>query len=109
MKTTEIWASADRPTVSFELFPARSGAREIDSGSFAREWQRPLSGLKLKALRLFATRQKLNSIERKVRARLGCSEIGELDIDQGEVEDAGILDDPRIRAELESFEQSFEY
>jgi ketol-acid reductoisomerase len=83
--------------------------REIDNGSFAREWQRPLSRLKLRVLRLFATRQKLNSIERRVRDRLGCPEIAESEIDKDEMQDTDILENPGIRAELESFEQSFDF
>lgn len=79
--------------------------REIDSGSFAREWQHPLSRLKLKALRFFATRQKLNTIEGKVRGRLGCPEHAVPEI--GEEPSAEQV--RRILEELEGFEESFEY
>jgi len=48
--------------------------REIASGAFAREWQNPLSRLKLRALRFLASRQKLTGIEAEVRRRLGLSD-----------------------------------
>jgi len=83
--------------------------REIDSGSFAREWQRPLSRLKLKALRSIAARQKLNAIEQKVRRRLGCPEYGAPTNEEQERTDLRILEDPEVREELEGFKESFEY
>jgi len=85
--------------------------REIDSGSFAREWQRPLSRLKLRALRFFAARQKLGTIEQRVRARLGCPEGAALEVGEESMQEniRRILQDPRLRQELEGFEQSFEY
>jgi ketol-acid reductoisomerase len=85
--------------------------REIDSGGFAREWQQPLSRLKLKALRLFATRQKLNIIERKVRARLGCPDVSlpQFGQEPAAVNVRRILEDPQLRKELEGFEESLDY
>jgi ketol-acid reductoisomerase len=45
--------------------------REIASGAFAREWQRPISRLKLQALRSLASRQRISRVEAEVRRRLG--------------------------------------
>ena len=79
---------------------------EIDSGDFAREWHQPVSRLKFKAIRFFAMRQKINQLESKVRQTLGLKEQPpippppELD---------GILSDPALRAELQSFEDAFEF
>ena len=79
--------------------------REIDSGTFAREWRRPLSRLILKALRHFATRQKLNKVEAAVRSRLGCADPA----DPASAEEASaeeirrILADPAVRKELQGF------
>jgi ketol-acid reductoisomerase len=77
--------------------------REIDSGGFAKEWQRPLSRLKLKTLRWFAARQKLNRIEQRVRSRLGCPEAP-----LPEIGEAPSLD-PELRKTLEDFEGNFEF
>lgn len=43
---------------------------EIASGQFAREWQGKTAKLKFKVIRYFATRQKINRIERQVRKSL---------------------------------------
>jgi ketol-acid reductoisomerase len=51
--------------------------REIASGAFAREWQKPRARLKLRALRYLASRQKLSRIETEVRGRLGLDAAGE--------------------------------
>jgi ketol-acid reductoisomerase len=43
---------------------------EIVSGEFAREWQSKLAKLKFKVIRYFATRQRINRIEKQVRQAL---------------------------------------
>ena len=79
---------------------------EIENGSFAREWSSPLGQLKYQAVRFFAMRQKINSIERFVRTRLGLptktDHPGLDDINQ-------ILKDPRIKSELKAFDDTFEF
>lgn len=79
---------------------------EIDSGAFAQEWQRPLSRMKFKAIRFFAMRQKINRLESQVRRELGLKEQADFppppDLEE-------ILSDPALRAELESFEDAFEF
>jgi ketol-acid reductoisomerase len=79
---------------------------EIDSGDFAREWQQPIARLKFKAIRFFAMRQKINRLERKVRQSLGMKDLP-VTTPPAELED--ILSDPTLRAELDSFEDAFEY
>lgn len=80
---------------------------EIESGSFAREWQRPSSRLKFKAIRFFAMRQFINKVEKRVRKALGLREIPQA---ESQLEDiAAILNDPALRDELSAFEDSFEY
>jgi len=83
--------------------------KEIQSGDFVKEWQSPLSKLKLKALRYFARRQKLNRVEQRVRARLrlpyqDAKEQGEVPSDI-----AGILQDPEVSKQLKSFEEHGEF
>ncbi len=79
---------------------------EIESGSFAREWQRPGTRLKFKAIRFFAMRQRINRLERQVRHALGLKEPSDFpplpELDE-------IHPDPAMQAELESFEDAFEY
>lgn len=79
---------------------------EIESGAFAREWQRPQSRLKFKAIRFFAMRQKINRLERRVRRALGLKDQPEY-IPPAELEE--MLSDPALMAELESFEDAFEF
>ena len=43
---------------------------EIDSGAFAKEWKKPFSKMKLKIIKFFATRQKINKWEKQVRKAL---------------------------------------
>jgi len=81
---------------------------EIDSGSFAREWQRPISRLKFKAIRFFAMRQFINRVENKVRQKLGLETY--TDLNESLQENAAeLLQDPALREELEAFRDSFEY
>jgi ketol-acid reductoisomerase len=79
---------------------------EIESGAFAREWQQPRSRLKFKAIRFFAMRQKINRLERQVRQALGLKEQPHY---PPPPELAEMLSDPALRAELESFEDAFEF
>jgi len=79
---------------------------EIESGAFAREWSGTFSPMKLKAIRAFATRQKINRIEKDVRRSLGITPDTE-DILDPELDE--ILNDPRIQAELSGFEDMFEF
>ncbi len=79
---------------------------EIDSGAFAQEWQHPFTRLKFKAIRWFAMRQKINSIERKVRQVLGLRGLSPYEL-EGDTRE--ILNNPKIRAELQKFEDGFEF
>ncbi len=45
--------------------------QEIESGDFAREWEKPYSKLKLKILKYFASKIKFAEIEENVRKNLG--------------------------------------
>lgn len=80
--------------------------QEIDSGSFAREWQGKLAQLKFKAIKFFAMRQPINAQETKVRRSLG---LGEIDLYDTFPDINNILNDPQIAEELKQFEKSMEY
>ncbi|MCJ7622911.1 MAG: hypothetical protein MUO76_05375 [Anaerolineaceae bacterium] len=81
---------------------------EIDSGAFAREWGSPLTRIKHRIIRFFAFRQSINRIEQCVRATLGLKEIDPSDYGL-DAEAQSILGDPAVKAELESFERSFDF
>lgn len=48
---------------------------EINSGQFAEEWKKKSSKLKFKALKFFATKQKIRKVEKKVRRNLKLPEF----------------------------------
>jgi len=78
--------------------------REIASGAFAREWQSPLSRLRLRALRFLASRQKLSRIEAEVRRRLGLQTAREGRDDEtaeAAAADAAVQQDPEIARQLQ--------
>jgi ketol-acid reductoisomerase len=43
---------------------------EIEHGEFTKEWEKPITKLKYKFIKFFATRQKINKIEKEVRKNL---------------------------------------
>ena len=43
---------------------------EIEHGDFTKEWEKPITKLKYKFIKFFATRQKINKIEKAVRKNL---------------------------------------
>lgn len=44
--------------------------QDIQSGSFTKEWEKPLTKIKFKVIKFFATKQRINKIEQKVRKNL---------------------------------------
>ena len=81
---------------------------EIESGDFAREWRNPFTRIKHRIIRFFALRQSINNIEGRVRKALGLRDIDPLD-HVLDAEAQSTLADPDVKAELESFEQSFDF
>jgi ketol-acid reductoisomerase len=79
---------------------------EIESGAFAREWAGRTAGLRFRVVRFLAMRQRINRIEQKVRKSLGLRDLEEIRFDSNA---EAMLDDPAIRAELESFSDTFEF
>jgi ketol-acid reductoisomerase len=45
--------------------------KDIQDGSFTSEWEKKLTKLKFKAIKFFATKQKVNKLEQEVRKNLG--------------------------------------
>jgi ketol-acid reductoisomerase len=81
---------------------------EIESGSFAKEWQNPINRLKFRAIRYFAMRQWIHKIEGQVRKSLGLDEVSPETMDD-ENALGEILENPEIQAELKDFKDTFEY
>jgi ketol-acid reductoisomerase len=81
---------------------------EIENGDFAREWQNPINRLKFKAIRFFAMRQFINKLEAQVRKSLGLMLAPGMEFD-GPDEIHAILENPELKAELETFKNAFEY
>ena len=79
---------------------------EIDSGDFAREWEKPISRMKFKALKFFATKQKIQKIESMVRKNLG---LAEFDIKNADADIEELLKNPEIRNELNELFPDFDY
>jgi len=82
---------------------------EIHSGDFARELQNPLSKPKLKVLKFFARRQKVNRIEQRVRKHLGLSYRDVPEPREISSEIRKILQNREIRKQLQSFEDHEEF
>jgi hypothetical protein len=80
--------------------------KDIQNGSFAREWEKSLTKIKFKVLKFFATKQKINKLEREVRKNL---KLNEFDIYQ---EDPPSMDEMEqlktITGELDLFKQYYE-
>jgi ketol-acid reductoisomerase len=79
---------------------------EIDSGSFAIEWRKPFSKLKLKVIKFFATRQKINKWERQVRKALNLIDYQTYE-PPSNIEE--LLKKPEIKSELDILDQTFEF
>jgi ketol-acid reductoisomerase len=79
---------------------------EIESGDFAREWSSPFAKLKLKIIRFFAMRQKINKLEKKVRERF-C--MKNYDIYREPVDIEELLKTPEIQNELDDWKDWAEF
>jgi ketol-acid reductoisomerase len=79
---------------------------EISSGAFAQEWQRPFAKIKLKILKFFAMRQKLNAIENDVRRNLRMNNVN-LYREPEDIEE--LLARPEVKNELEDDIEACEF
>jgi ketol-acid reductoisomerase len=78
---------------------------EINSGEFAREWKRPLSRMKFRALKFFATRQRISRIERDVRKNL---RLPEFDTDSAAEDIERLLKNPELQSDLNEIRKLYE-
>jgi ketol-acid reductoisomerase len=79
---------------------------EINSGSFAKEWKKPFSKLKFKVIKFFATRQKINILEKHVRKSLNLIDYQTYQ-PPSNIEE--LLKKPKVKNELEILDQTFEF
>lgn len=79
---------------------------EIESGKFAKEWQRKISKIKFKLIKFFAMKQKINNIEKKVRKNL---RLKEFDVYSEPKDISALLKTPEIQDEINEFKTLYEY
>lgn len=79
--------------------------KEIQDGDFAKEWSKKLTKLKFKAIKFFATKQKINKIEREVRKNLNLN-LYNIDVEPPTKEEIDKL--KTISDELKLFERYYE-
>ncbi|MBK5112267.1 MAG: NAD(P)-binding domain-containing protein [Candidatus Heimdallarchaeota archaeon] len=80
--------------------------KNIESGDFAREWMKKSSKLKFKAIKFFAMKTKINSIEQKVRKSL---ELPTISFDEVyyQLNEEVLKDLKSIKDEIKEFEDFF--
>jgi len=79
---------------------------EISSGEFAREWESPLARLKFSLIKFFATRQKINRIEAKVRKNL---RLKEFKTETAPEEIGELLKRPELKNVIDELRDFYEY
>jgi len=79
---------------------------DISTGQFAKEWRSPFAKLKYKVIKYFAMKQKINTIENKVRKNL---KLKEWDIYTAPEDIENLLKEPKIENELKEFEHLYEF
>ncbi|GAB4318698.1 MAG: ketol-acid reductoisomerase [Promethearchaeota archaeon] len=80
----------------------------IESGAFAEEWDKVTTKLKFKAIKFFATRSRINRVERSARRALGLPEV-DLDEVAPEPTDKERDELAKFRDELAEFEEYYEF
>lgn len=78
---------------------------EIDSGKFAEEWAKKSSKLKFKALKFFATKQKIQRVEKNVRKNL---HMPEFNMTKAAEDIEKLLKSPEIQQDVEELKRNFE-
>jgi len=80
--------------------------KEIQDGEFTKEWEKFITKLKFKMIKYFATRTKINKLEKKVRKNLKLKEYDIYEEEALSEEEMAKL--KSISDELKSFEQYYE-
>jgi ketol-acid reductoisomerase len=80
--------------------------KDIQDGSFTSEWEKKLTKLKFKAIKFFATKQKVNKLEQEVRKNLGLKIFNIYEEESPTEEELEKLEE--ISEELKKFELFYE-
>ncbi|MHA2390358.1 MAG: ketol-acid reductoisomerase [Promethearchaeota archaeon] len=80
--------------------------KEIQTGEFTKEWEKGITKLKFKMIKYFATKQKINKIEKQVRNNLKLKVYDIYDETPPTKEELSEL--KKISAEIKQFEQYYE-
>ncbi|MFX1314407.1 MAG: ketol-acid reductoisomerase [Promethearchaeota archaeon] len=80
--------------------------KEIQNGEFTREWEKTMTKLKFKMIKYFATKQKINKLEKRVRRNLNLKIYDIYKEEPPSQEDITKLKE--IEQEVKLFEQYFE-
>ncbi|TFG25113.1 MAG: ketol-acid reductoisomerase [Promethearchaeota archaeon] len=96
--------------IKYRKIPLKPIMREIlkniQDGLFTKEWEKNITKLKFKAIKFFATKQKINKLEKKVRKSLGLKTFNIYDEKPPTEEEMAKLKD--ISEELKQFEAFYE-
>lgn len=80
--------------------------KEIESGEFVKEWEKRITKTKFKLIRYFATKQKINKLEKQVRKNLKMKSYDIYEEEPPTEEEIKELE--KISDEIKKFEESFE-
>lgn len=80
--------------------------KEIQDGVFTREWEKKITKMKFKMIKYFATKQKINKLEKQVRKNMRLK-IYDIYEEEGPTE-VELLELKKISEELKLFEKYFE-
>ena len=80
--------------------------KDIQDGSFTKEWEKKITKLKFKAIKFFATKQKVNKLEQQVRKNLGLKRFNIYEEEPPTEEELKKMED--ISEELKKFEIFYE-
>jgi len=80
--------------------------KEIENGDFTEEWEKKISKLKFKIIKFFATKQKINKLEKQVRNNLGLKLFDIYEEEPPTIEE--VEQAKEIAEELKKFEQYYE-
>jgi ketol-acid reductoisomerase len=79
--------------------------KEIENGTFAKEWEKPLTKLKFRFLKFFATKTRIKRVEKKVRKNLN---LPTFDFSQEvQLPDHDEKDLEKIKKELDEFKEFY--
>ncbi len=79
--------------------------KEIQDGDFTEEWKKKITKLKFKMIKYFATKQKINKLEKEVRKNM---KLKTYDLYEEAPTEEELLELKKISEELKLFEQYFE-